>query len=547
MKMKKILCGVLFGLTVLIGAGGSQVVKAEKTTELDLSSAAVFPDAEFRKELKTYDTDDNGKLSDAEIKAITSISTFGYDITDLTGIQYLTSLESLDCSSSNVSILDVSGLTSLKSLDCKNTKISSLDLSGLTSLESLYCGSTKISSLDVSDLTSLQDLRCEFTSITDLDVSSLTSLKSLYCRANNISSLDVSKVTSLQNLDCGNTKISSLDLSKLTALEFLNCEDTKISSLDVKDLTSLKNLNCGSTSISSLDVSSLTALESLNCEDTKISSLDVSKNTVLTWLVCSAPVKEDTATGKYLVQMTQIKGAFDTSKVSEISDEKAVLTEEGFLVPSVSGNGQISYRYDNRVDVDVSYRKDSSDNTSDNNAGGNTSGETQALKKGDVVTDRASKAKYKVTDATKKTVEYIVSTNKKAKKITIPASITVNGVSYQVTSVAKNAFYKNASVTTIMIGNNVTSIGANAFSNCKKLTSVTVGKNVKTIGKRAFYNCKKIKTITIKSTKLTKKTIGSQAFKNVNAKAKVKVPKSVKKSYQKLLVSKGLNKKVKIS
>ena len=546
MKMKKILCGVLFGLTVLIGAGGSQVVKAEETTELDLNSAAVFPDAEFRKELKTYDTDGNGKLSDAETKAITSISTFGYDITDLTGTQYLTSLESLDCSSSNVSILDVSGLTSLKSLDCKNTKISSLDLSGLTSLESLYCGSTNIKSLDVSGLTSLQDLRCEFTSITDLDVSSLTSLKSLYCRATNISILDVSKVTLLQNLDCGNTNISSLDLSKLTALEFLNCEDTKISSLDVKDVTSLKNLGCGSTSISSLDVSSLTALEYLNCEDTKISSLDVSKNTALTWLVCSAPVKEDTTTGKYLVQMTQIKGVFDVSKVSEISNENAVLTEEGFLVPSVSGNDQISYRYDNRVDVDACYRKDSSDNTSDGN-NGNTSGETQTLKKGDVVTDRASKAKYKVTDATKKTVEYIVSTNKKAKKITIPAKITVNGVSYKVTSVAKNAFYKNASVTTITIGNNVTSIGANAFSNCKKLTSVTVGKNVKTIGKRAFYNCKKIKTITIKSTKLTKKTVGAQAFKNVNAKAKVKVPKSVKKSYQKLLVSKGLNKKVKIS
>lgn len=547
MKMKKILCGVLFGLTVLIGAGGSQVVKAEETTELDLNSATVFPDAEFRKELKTYDTDDNGKLSDAEIKAITSISTFGYDITDLTGIQYLTSLESLDCSSSNVSILDVSGLTSLKSLDCKNTKISSLDLSGLTSLESLYCGSTNIKSLDVSGLTSLQDLRCEFTSITDLDVSSLTSLKSLYCRATKISSLDVSKAISLQNLDCGNTSISSLDLSKLTALEFLNCEDTKISSLDVKDLTSLKNLNCGSTSISSLDVSSLTLLESLNCENTKISSLDVSQNTALTWLVCSAPVKEDTTTGKYLVQMTRIKGVFDVSKVSEISNENAALTEEGFLVPSVSGNDQISYRYDNRVAVDVSYRKDSSDNTSDNNAGDNTSGETQVLKKGDVITDRASKAKYKVTNAAKKTVEYTVSTNKKAKKITIPASITVNGVSYQVTSVAKNAFYKNASVTSITIGNNVTSIGANAFSNCKKLTSVTVGKNVKTIGKRAFYNCKKIKTITIKSTKLTKKTVGAQAFKNVNANAKVKVPKSVKKSYQKLLVSKGLNKKVKIS
>ena len=76
---------------------------------------------------------------------------------------------------------------------------------------------------------------------------------------------------------------------------------------------------------------------------------------------------------------------------------------------------------------------------------------------------------------------------------------------------------------------------------------MTVGKNVKSIGKKAFYNCKKLKTITIKSTKLTKKNVGAQAFKNVNVKAKVKVPKSMVKSYKKLFVSKGLNKKVKIA
>ncbi len=123
----------------------------------------------------------------------------------------------------------------------------------------------------------------------------------------------------------------------------------------------------------------------------------------------------------------------------------------------------------------------------------------------------------------------------------------INGVSYKVTSVAKNAFAKNTSVTTITIGSNVTTIGANTFSDCKKLTSVTVGKNVKSIGKKAFYNCKKLKTITIRSTKLTTKNVGAQAFKNINAQAKVKVPKSKVKAYQKLFTSKGLNKKVKIA
>ncbi len=143
-----------------------------------------------------------------------------------------------------------------------------------------------------------------------------------------------------------------------------------------------------------------------------------------------------------------------------------------------------------------------------------------SLKKGTKVTDKKSKAVYKVNG--NKTVEYNKA-NKKAKKATVPSTITVNGVKYQVTSIA-----------------------AKAFANNKKLTKVVIPASVRSIGKQAFSGCKNLKSITIKTTYLTKKSVGAKAFKGIHAKATIKVPKKQKKAYQKFLKTKGIGKGVKI-
>ena len=109
----------------------------------------------------------------------------------------------------------------------------------------------------------------------------------------------------------------------------------------------------------------------------------------------------------------------------------------------------------------------------------------------------------------------LVGTNKNAKSVTIPAVIKVKGVTYKVTS-----------------------IGAKAFNGSKKLTKVTIGTNIKKISNNAFFKCKSLKTVTIKSVLLTKKTANKKAFKGVNKKMVIKVPKTVKKAYAKIF--KGL-------
>ena len=92
----------------------------------------------------------------------------------------------------------------------------------------------------------------------------------------------------------------------------------------------------------------------------------------------------------------------------------------------------------------------------------------------------------------------------------------------------------------------ITSIAAKAFRNNKKITNVVIGTNVTEIGKQAFYGCNNLKKITIKSTKLTEKKIGDKAFKGINKKAVIKVPKSILKKYKKILKEKGIDAKVKI-
>lgn len=168
------------------------------------------------------------------------------------------------------------------------------------------------------------------------------------------------------------------------------------------------------------------------------------------------------------------------------------------------------------------------------------------LKTGTVIKN-VSGGIFKVTG--KGCVEFVKPV-KAVKTYTVPAKITKNGFTYQVTSVAANAFKNNNKLVEVTIPNTVKTIGANAFYGCTKLKNVKLGSGVTKIGSRAFYNCKKLTSLTINSAKLTAKTVGGSAFTKAGSanykKLKVKVPKAKKNAYKKLLQSKGLSAKAKI-
>ena len=142
------------------------------------------------------------------------------------------------------------------------------------------------------------------------------------------------------------------------------------------------------------------------------------------------------------------------------------------------------------------------------------------------------------------TLTKLSAKEKKAKKVTIPKTVTINNVKYQVTGIVAKTFKNSKKLQTVVIPDTVTEIGTGSFEGCKKLKSVTIGKNVTSIGKNAFKNCKNLKKITVKSTKLKK--VGKGALTGINRKCVIKVPKKQLKSYKRLFKGKGQKKSVKI-
>ena len=131
-------------------------------------------------------------------------------------------------------------------------------------------------------------------------------------------------------------------------------------------------------------------------------------------------------------------------------------------------------------------------------------------KKGTILTVPSKKIKVKVTSSSKKnpTVAVMKITNKKAKKLTIPSTVKVGGVTYKVTAVASQAFKGNKNLTNITIGRGITKIGNEAFAGCKNLKKITVtAGNLTTIRKSAFKGINKKATITVKGAKKAKTTL----------------------------------------
>ena len=102
---------------------------------------------------------------------------------------------------------------------------------------------------------------------------------------------------------------------------------------------------------------------------------------------------------------------------------------------------------------------------------------------------------YQVLDEEKKTV---VCTGRAldGTSVTVPETVLLNGMEYQVVQIAEGAFADSAS-----------------------LKEITIGANVTIIEPKAFYQCKKLKKVTIYATSLQK--IGADAFANIHKKAKI--------------------------
>ena len=131
--------------------------------------------------------------------------------------------------------------------------------------------------------------------------------------------------------------------------------------------------------------------------------------------------------------------------------------------------------------------------------------------------DRTVEVTYKGADQYDYSNEYIG-------EVTIPANVTYNGTTYNVTTIGESAFYDCDGLTSVTIGNSVTTIGEYAFAYCDGLTSIEIPNSVTTIGNNAFQCCYCLTSVTIGNSVTT---IGDYAFSECWYLTSIEIPNSV--------------------
>ena len=108
--------------------------------------------------------------------------------------------------------------------------------------------------------------------------------------------------------------------------------------------------------------------------------------------------------------------------------------------------------------------------------------------------------------------------------VTIPATVTWEDITYDVTAISMEAFKNCTGLTSISIPSSVSTISDQAFYGCSGLTSVTIPDGVTSIGNEAFRYCSNLATVVIGD---DVKTIGNNAFEGCYALTEVTLGKRV--------------------
>lgn len=225
---------VLFILVLFAGvhplASLGETVAASSQFGLPGDIVIQFPDPNFEEEVRWLLGKPIGDITANDVTGITSLLLGTLGITDLTGIEYFTALEVLDCGENLLTELDISQNTMLTVLKCNMNSLTTLDVSHNTMLTRLICWENQLTTLDVSHNPALDYLTCDTNQLMTLDVSHNPVLEQLRCGSNQLTTLNVSHNPALEWLSCDDNQLTTLDVSQNPALESLNCQNNLLPS-----------------------------------------------------------------------------------------------------------------------------------------------------------------------------------------------------------------------------------------------------------------------------------------------------------------------------
>ncbi|WP_178987860.1 T9SS type A sorting domain-containing protein [Winogradskyella schleiferi] len=223
---------------------------------VDAQDTAI-PDANFENYLETHAADgtvvaigdassmgdgfaNNGSVPTNRIENVTILDVSNLDISDLTGTEDFTALETLICSDNALSTLNVSNNTNLITLLCGSNFLTELMLNNNSSLETLNCSDNQIQSLDILNNTALKSLTASGNQLSAIDLSSNPELSLLGVSNNRIAGeLVVSNNPDLERLFCASNQILTLNLASNPILKNLDVSNNQLTSLDLSTINSV--------------------------------------------------------------------------------------------------------------------------------------------------------------------------------------------------------------------------------------------------------------------------------------------------------------------
>lgn len=237
--------------------------------------------------LNEGDANNDGKLSVAEAKNVTELYVVNNKVASLEGISWLPNLESLTVQNCGLKSVhsDLGKLTKLKTLNLSYNKISSLSNAAVTNLkllENVDLSGNKLTALPTGakNWTKAKKLDLSGNAMTQIPTGSIPYMKAL-------TTLNLANNALANNTSALKTKLDKLkSLTKLTTLDLSGNKLTAFPTTPIGAMTKLQYLYLQKNSLTSIPstIGKLTALKVLDASDNKITKLDaaISKCTKIT-------------------------------------------------------------------------------------------------------------------------------------------------------------------------------------------------------------------------------------------------------------------------
>lgn len=132
---------------------------------------------------------------------------------------------------------------------------------------------------------------------------------------------------------------------------------------------------------------------------------------------------------------------------------------------------------------------------------------------------------YSLTTSSKGNSAKVDKTPGASGDITIPATVTYDGVDYEVSSIGNEAFRDCTGLTSVSISDGITAIQEGAFLNCSALESISIPTTVTSISNNIFVKCTSLTSITIPEGVTN---LGNYVFSGCTALTTVSLPSTLK-------------------